>query len=392
MLRQLFICLLLAGITLAIYWPTRNFDLYQCDDPLFLTDNPEIQSGLNGHSLVWAMRGVVAANWHPVTNLSFVLGHQLWGINPGAEHMVNVVIHALNAALLFLLLHRMTRLRWRSAVVAALFAWHPLRVESVVWIAERKDVLSVFFFFLTLLAYARYVEKDKAQDSKSTVFYVQALVFFALGLMSKAMLVTVPFVLLLLDVWPFRRCEPHLAHSAKSRSRHQSPVGFQLPIFGRLLWEKWPFFLLAAVTSIITFKVQHSEGGTPSFEQLGPGIRLENVIVSYLRYLAWTVWPTNLTAYYSLPFNSYFHFHLALWPDWQIAAGALLLVCVSVLCLLQIVPRPYLAVGWFWYLGTMVPVIGLVQVGGQAMADRYTYIPLIGPVISLVWLISEKCV
>ena len=402
MRRNLVICLLLAGITFALYWPVRNFDLVQYDDPLFLTENLEIQSGLNGHSLHWAMTGVVAANWHPVTSLSFVLGHQLWGTNPGAEHLVNAGFHALNAALLFLVLLQLTQSPWRSAVVAALFAWHPLRVESVAWIAERKDVLSVFFLFLTLLAWARYAQGRSRVESREpragsyslaldprrwTLDYYLALVFFALGLMSKAMLVTVPFGLLLLDAWPLGRVTSDMWQGTKNKktSPRRSTLNAHL---STLLREKWPFFLLATGFSIVTFVVQRGESATPSLAQLGLELRLENVIVSYLRYLAWTVWPANLAAYYSFPFDH--HFYLALWPDWAMGMGAVLLAGISVLCLKQIVRRPYLAVGWFWYLGTMVPVIGLVQVGGQGMADRYTYIPLIGPVISLVWLVAEK--
>ena len=297
MRRDLFICLLLAGITLAIYWPARNFDLYRVDDPLFLTETPEIQSGLNGHSVFWAMTGVVAVNWHPVTNLSFVLGHQFWGTNPGAEHLVNVVIHALNAALLFLVLQQMTRSPWRSAAVAALFAWHPLRVESVAWIAERKDVLSVFFFFLTLWAWTCCVEKSKIQSPKSKVWYGLALVFFALGLMSKAMLVTLPFVLLLLDVWPLQRW-------SRVEGRRSSKTA--VSALGSLILEKWPFLVLAATVSVITFMVQHSGAATMSLKMLGSGIRLENVIVSYLRYLAWTFWPANLAPYYSFPSTAIF--------------------------------------------------------------------------------------
>ena len=365
------------------------------------------------------MTSSMAGNWHPVTNLSFVLGHQFWGFNPGAEHLVNVVFHAFSAVLLFLLLNRTTRATWRSAVVAALFAWHPLRVESVAWIAERKDVLSVFFFFLTLLAYVRYAQGvtgdacrvPRTNPASSLVtrhssrFYWLALVFFALGLMSKAMLVTVPFVLLLLDVWPLGRVtgdgwrvagdkisepqdssprRPSTLNPAKGRGPH----GALRPQLSTLLLEKWPFFALTAVFCVITFAAQRGEAATPSLAQLGLGIRLENVIVSYVRYLAWTVWPANLAPFYAFPFDS--HFYLALWPDWEIGAAVLLLACVSALCLLQMVRRPYLAVGWFWYLGTMVPVIGLVQAGSQGMADRYTYIPLIGPVISLVWLVAEK--
>jgi tetratricopeptide (TPR) repeat protein len=414
MRRNLLICLLLAGITFALYWPVRNFDLVQYDDPAFLTENAEIRSGLTGHSLRWAMTGVVAANWHPATNLSFILGHQLWGTNPGAEHLVNAVFHALNAVLLFLVLVRLTRFPWRSAVVAALFAWHPLRVESVAWIAERKDVLSVFFFFLTLLAWARYAQgtenrerggktsnSDKSRaniqhpTSNAQWYFWAAVLFFALGLMSKAMLVTLPFVLLLLDVWPLGRVAEFGVRSSELKKKNiprpstvLSSIALARRRINHLLIEKWPFFALTAAFSVITFVVQRGEAATPSLAQLGLGLRLENVIASYVRYLAWTVWPANLAAYYSFPFDS--HFYLALWLDWVVGAAAVLLAGISAFCLSQIVRRPYLAVGWFWYLGTMVPVIGLVQVGGQGMADRYTYIPLIGPAISLVWLVAEK--
>ncbi len=460
MRRDLFIALLLAGITFALYWPVRNFDLIKIDDPSFLMVNPEIRSGLNGHSLVWALRGVVAANWHPVTNLSFVLGHQFWGYNPGAEHLVNAMFHALNAALLFLVLTQMMGLRsdkgmgattpqaqtpWRCAVAAALFAWHPLRVESVAWIAERKDVLSVFFFLLTLLCYTRAVTgggwpafaplwrgKQVTEPGKairapsstlvtrhSSLFYWLAVIFFALGLMSKAMLVTLPFVLLLLDFWPLGRISECGVRSAElktkpkpstlnSLARRSAAKTAQLPgaakrsedgstpwrgeaqrsRLNHLLLEKWPFFALTAVFSVITFIVQRQAAATPSLADLGLGLRLENVIVSYLRYLAWAVWPAHLGAFYSFPYDN--HFYLALWPGWEIGAAALILILVSVLCVRLISRMPYLAVGWFWYLGTMVPVIGLVQVGSQGMADRYTYIPLIGPVISLVWLVAEK--
>jgi tetratricopeptide (TPR) repeat protein len=392
MRRNIIICLLLAGITLAIYWPVRNFDLISFDDPYFLTDSPEVRSGLNWHSFRWAMTSVVATNWHPVTSLSFVINHQLFGSNPGAEHLVNAVLHALNAAWLFLVLQRLTGCCWRSAMVAALFAWHPLRVESVAWISERKDMLNGFFLLLTLWAYARYAEKSKVRSPESKVSYGLALGFFALGLMSKAMLVTVPFLLLLLDFWPLKRVAGGewrvtrfgLPVPQRPGATRQSEGGSTL---NHLLFEKWPFFALSALFCVITFLVQHRSPAMPSLDRLGLGFRLDNVIASYLRYLGKTVWPVDLAAHYPLPVNG--RSYLALWPDWQILAAALLLVCVSVLCVCQRARRPYLAVGWFWYLGTMLPVIGLVQVGGQGMADHYTYIPMIGPVISLVWLAAE---
>jgi len=434
MRRQLIICLLLAGITLSIYWPAGGYDRVLLDDPDFL-DNPEVQSGLTGHSFLWAMTSPVAANWHPVATLSFVLTHQCFGTNPGAEHIVNVVVHALNAMLLFLALQRLTvgtlpmigdktrpsdtigtlksgirgtgapgRTRpttsdttWPCAVVAALFAWHPLRVESVVWIAERKDVLCAFFMLLALWAYAAFAQRSQSPKSEirnpksetslisslqppANLHYWLALFFFALGLLSKAMVVTLPFLLLLLDIWPLKRIT--FGSSPLSTINHQ---------LSTLAWEKWPFFLLSVLFCLITFEVQRYSDATPSLHELGLGIRLENVIVSYWRYLGWSFWPANLAAYYTFPYNNpTYHYYLTLWPGWVIAAAALALTAVSILCVMQIARRPYLTAGWFWYLGSMVPVIGLVQVGSQGMADRYTYIPMIGPVISVVWLIWEQ--
>jgi cytochrome c-type biogenesis protein CcmH/NrfG len=256
-------------------------------------------------------------------------------------------------------------------------------VESVAWIAERKDVLNGFFTMLTLLAYVRYVEKSKVQGPRSKVFYGLTLLFLTLGLMAKAMLVTIPFLLLLLDIWPLGRVA-----SAKWRMTALGIPAPKLSALNPFLIEKWPFFALSALFCAITFLVQQHSPAMASLAQLGPEVRLENVTLSYLRYLGKTVWPVGLAAHYPLPFND--RAYLAFWPDWQIVAGALLLACVSALCLCQLTRRPWLAVGWFWYLVTMLPVIGLVQVGGQGMADHYTYIPLIGPVISLVWLIPEK--
>jgi tetratricopeptide (TPR) repeat protein len=378
MRRQLFICLLLAGVTLAIYWPVRNYGIVYYDDPLFVTENAEINSGLNWHSLWWALSGVLVANWHPVTSLSFVVTHTFWGANPGAEHLVNVVFHAANAVLLFLVLNKMSGAPWRSAMVAALFAWHPLRVESVAWISERKDVLSVFFMMLTLWAWVRYVEKSKVQSPKSKVFYGLALVFFALGLMSKPMLVTVPFVLVLLDIWPLQRMSK--VEGRGSSKTAVSALGSRLSTLGSLFLEKWPFFALSAIFSGLTYALQKSHAAVVSWERLGWTDRISNAVSSYLQYLAKLFWPTKLAVIYPYP-KSYDALEV-----WLIA---LLLLAVSALCVCQLKRRPYLAVGWFWYLGTALPIIGLVQVGEQAMANRYTYIPLIGPVISLVWLAAD---
>jgi protein O-mannosyl-transferase len=408
--RNLFICLLLAGMTLAVYWPAGSYDFVRYDDPLFFVDNPEVQGGLRWHSFIWAMSSVLVANWHPVTSLSFVLTHQFFGTNPHAEHRVNVVFHIANALLLFLVLLRMTGLRanapdreagfrgedapapaagtatraspppaWRCAMVAAVFALHPLRVESVAWISERKDVLCGFFLMLTLWAWTRYVQKAEGnetsgktsniQHSTSNVkwWYWAAILFFALGLMSKAMLVTLPFLLLLLDVWPLRRIQ-----ISESRIQNLQP----------LIVEKIPFFALSAVFCVVTYVIQRNFAAMVSWEKLGWTERISNAIASYLQYLVKLFWPAKLAVIYPYAMNPA--------PDWELWNIALLLLAVSVLCVCLLPRKPYLAMGWFWYLGTAVPIIGLVQVGETAMADRYTYIPLIGPVIALVWLVSEK--
>jgi tetratricopeptide (TPR) repeat protein len=377
-----------------------------------------VKSGLNWHSLAWALSSVVVANWHPVTSLSFVLDNQWFGANPGAEHVVNVLFHTASTVLLFLVLQRITGCPWRSAVVAALFAWHPLRVESVAWISERKDVLCGFFFMLTLWAYAQYVscarckvsgerrtsnvEREESRSPQHALprrnevktgsrYYLLCLFSFALGLMSKAMLVTVPFLLVLLDVWPLGRLRiadwglrsqknsaPQLPGATTGRIETERSEGSST--LNQLLFEKWPFFLLSAIFSGLTYALQKSHAAMVSWGRLGWTDRISNAVSSYLQYLVKLFWPAKLAVIYPYP-KSYDALEV-----WLIA---LLLAAVSGLCVCQIKRRPYLAVGWFWYLGTALPIIGLVQVGEQAMANRYTYIPLIGPVIGLVWLVAE---
>lgn len=373
MRHRLLISLLLAGITLAVYWPVHRFGPVYFDDPIFLTETPEIQSGLDWHSFVWSFSSVLVANWHPVTTLSFVIDHQLFGTCPPAEHLVNALFHAANAALLFLLFATLTGSTWRSALVAALFAWHPLRVESVAWITERKDVLSGFFFLLTLLGYARYAAERKIQSPKSGLFLAASLAAFTLGLMSKAMLVTVPFVLLLVDFWPLRRFEPETEPAAPAKRLWPATAA-------RLVWEKWPYFALSAVFSFLTYSIQKNYAAVVPLKDLGWDYRFANIITSYFGYLGKTFWPVDLAAIY--PFHRI--------DDWlQTGVIALGLLFISGICLLQIRRRPWLTVGWLWYLGTALPVIGLVQVGGAAMADRYSYLILIGPVFALVWSLPD---
>ena len=388
------ICLALALITFGLYWPARHFTFLLYDDQYFL-QNPYVATGLSLPGILWALTSVVAENWHPMTTFSFLLTHQCFGLDPGAEHLLNAAIHAANAVLLFLVLLEMTgttrpspqRLdaALRSAIVAAIFAWHPLRVESVAWIAERKDVLFMFFMLLSLFFYVRYTRAGPGKplpppDKRTifdipprTLFFNLSLLFFVLSLLSKAMSVTLPFVLLLLDFWPLKRFD--VPGSREGREGIEKRIPFQ-----RLLREKLLFFVASALFCVITFRIQKDHAALTSLHQIGMGARLENVISSYTGYLGKFFWPSNLAAIYPFPDG----FHLV-----QVTLSGLLLVAISALCILQLSRRPYLAVGWFWFLGTMVPVIGLVQLSEQGMADRYTYLPLIGPAISLVWLISE---
>ena len=365
MRRNLVICLLLAGLTLALYWPVRPFDLIYFDDPLLLTDCPEVQAGLTWAGVKWAFTSVVIANWQPVTNLSFLVVSQFFGAAPGVHHLANAFIHAANAALLFLLLRKMTGATWRSAMAAAIFAWHPLRVESVAWIAERKDVLCGFFFLLTLLFYGKFADAAKVQSPKSKVFFGASLLAFALALMSKPMAVTLPCVLLLLDIWPLNRIR-----NSEFRIRNFKP----------LFVEKIPFFALMFLFCAVTYWVQHDYAAMTPWAKLGLAPRVANAISGYLAYPAQLFWPLNLAVIYPFPKT---------FDVTQTLLKAALLVAISIGCLTQFTRRPWLAVGWFWYLVTTLPVIGIVQVGEQAMADRYTYLPLIGPVVALVWTAAE---
>ena len=353
----------LALITLAVYLPMLRDGFVNYDDPEYIIGNAHVTAGLTWPGIVWAFRTGTAANWHPLTWISHMADCQLYGLRPWGHHLTNLLLHTANTVLLFLLLQRTTGSRWRSAFVAALFAVHPLHVESVAWASERKDILSAFFWMLTLLAYVRFVEESGVPGSKSTVFYGLALVMFACGLMCKPMVVTLPFVLLLLDFWPLRRC---------------SLFAFRLRPFLRLLLERAPFFALTAASCIITLHVQ--EGARWSSAALPFDFRLANALMSYLRYISKTFWPTDLALIYPYPHN---------WPWKGVIAAALVLVLLSVIFLVQARRFPYLAVGWFWFLGMLVPTIGLVQVGVQSMADRYTYLPDIGLFILVVWGLND---
>jgi tetratricopeptide (TPR) repeat protein len=380
--------------TVALYSPVRTFEFLNFDDTSYVTENPKVLRGISWRMLTWAVSSREASNWHPLTWLSHALDCQLFGQNAGAHHLVSLALHAANAVLLLLVLRRLTGSLWRSALVAALFAWHPLHVESVAWVAERKDVLSAFFGLLTLWAYTNYCDgkREPLPNSKSEPpipggsriphpasrsqlhYYILALLFFTLGLMSKPMLVTFPCLLLLLDYWPLRRLQ--FDHAAAQGS---IPM-VQGQRLKNLCVEKLPFFALAAVSSIVTYWAQELGGSVATAENLPIHFRVTNALIAYATYLGKMLWPADLACFYPLHPN---------WPVWQIGLSAGVLLGVSAFVFRSWRRAPYLVVGWLWFLGMLVPVIGLVQVGTQALADRYAYLPLIGVFIALVWGTGE---
>jgi tetratricopeptide (TPR) repeat protein len=355
--------LLLIFATLVVFHRLPTHDFINLDDNLLVYENPQMLAGFTKGGLIWAFTQYHAEYWHPVTWLSHMLDCQLFGLRPGLHHLTSLLFHLANCVLLLFILRKMTGALWRSALVAALFAIHPLHVESVAWVAERKDVLSAFFWFLSIWAYVRYAEQPGLRR------YLLVLLFFGLGLMTKPMVVTLPFVLLLLDYWPLGRL--HLQNKRTVSDLHIPGAS----LF-RLVWEKIPLFVLTAVTTVATVVVQDKVGALRSLEAFPLTTRIANALVSYTSYMAKMIWPQKLAVYYPYPETI---------PLWQVAGSGLLLLGVSVMAIKTAKNRPYLAVGWLWFLGTLVPVIGLVQVGSQAMADRYTYLSLIGLFIMIAW-------
>jgi Tfp pilus assembly protein PilF len=351
--RELFICLFIIVATYCVYQQVGGHEFVTFDDGLYVTENLQVKNGLNLENIVWSFTTTHSSNWHPLTWMSHMLDVSLFGMNPGSHHLVNVFFHLANSLLLFRVFRKMTGDLWQSAFVAALFAIHPLHVESVAWVAERKDVLSTFFWMLTVWFYVGYV-KDRTASR-----YIAALLFFFLGLMTKPMLVTLPFALLLFDYWPLGRL---------NFKKHLYPVSYPHKniSFFDLIIEKIPFFVFTAASSVVTVYAQRSGGSVASLEVFPLGVRIANAVVAYVSYIAKMFWPVNLNAFYPHSYSL---------PMWQVAATASLL--------------PYLLVGWLFYLGTLFPVIGLIQVGEQAMADRYTYVPLIGIFIILAWGLTD---
>jgi len=373
---ELLVCLLLIAATLTVYWQVRNHDFINFDDNQYITDNIHVHTGLRSDNITWAFTSTHAANWHPLTWLSHMLDCQLFGLNPTGHHLTSVFFHLVNSLLLFLILRWMTGTLWRSGIVAALFALHPLHVESVTWVAERKDVLSTLFWMLTLWAYLAYTKRPGLKT------YFLLLIAFALGLMAKPMLVTLPFVLLLLDYWPLKRIELGqsgigLPAASQTSTSAKKPWAQVFP----LLLEKTPLFVLAAVSSVVTYIVQKSGGAVGALQAYPFKIRMANALLSYAIYMGKMIWPQNLAVFYPHPEQSL--------PMWQAAGAGLLLLVISISVIRLGRRHPYLPVGWLWYVGTLVPVIGLVQVGAQGMADRYTYVPLIGLFFIIAWGVTD---
>jgi len=357
---KVMIGLLLIIATLIAYWHIENFDFIDVDDELYVTENRQVQNGLTFEGIVWAFTTFHAANWHPVTWLSHMLDFSLYGLNPMGHHWTNLQFHLANSLLLLFVFFKMTGALWRSAFVAALFALHPLHVESVAWVAERKDVLSTFFGFLTIGAYYHYVQRPQILK------YLLIILLFSLGLMAKPMLVTLPFVLLLLDFWPLEQ------FSSQRTQPHKETLQRVL----QLVQGKIPLFIAVVVSSVLTFLAQQSQGAVGSLAYFSIRARISNALVSYVRYIGKAIWPQKLSIFYPYPDFT---------PIWQVMGAAILIAGASCLAVRYSKRYPYIAVGLFWYLGTLVPVIGLVQVGPQSMADRYTYIPLIGIFIIVAW-------
>ncbi len=359
--RRLIFCLLLVLATLALYNPVTRAPFLNYDDSDYVTDNPQVRAGLRWNTVVWAFHTSEASNWHPITWLSHALDCQVFGLNPTGPHSINVLLHAANAVLLFLILESATGMAWRSLMVAALFALHPINVESVAWIAERKNVLSMFFFLLALAAYGWYTRRPGSGR------YLAVTLAFALGLMTKPQVITFPFALLLLDYWPLCRVAPHDGVGVERAGRADGS-----PSCWSLVEEKVPWFALSAVSAVITMKVQTNA----TWVKLPLWIHLENAATSYVKYLGKAFWPVNLAPLYPHP-------QLAISVP-AAALSAFALMAITTLAVIFRQRRP-LFVGWFWFLGTLVPMIGLVQVGVQAMADRYAYIPLLGIFVIVCW-------
>jgi len=379
--QKLILCLALAAITLVFYNPVAHDGFIHFDDVSYILNNPAVKAGLTWSTVKWSFTTFASGNWHPLTWLSHALDCQLFGLNPVGHHYVSLLFHAANVVLLFLILEEATALAWPSLIVATIFALHPVNVESVAWAAERKNVLSMFFFLLAMLVYGRYARKGGIPR------YLAVNACFVLGMLSKSQIITLPFVLLLWDYWPLRRMFAEKSGFSQTREKLCVPRSLRY-----LIWEKIPLFAVALVGSLVAMKAQRSADAVRTLEEISLKARLENALVSYANYLRLLVWPRHLAPMYPHPPNGI--------PLWQIGVSAAVLVTLTGLALRyglgstnfqrsQYHRRGYLIVGWLWFLGVLVPMIGIVQVGEQSMADRYAYIPMIGIFIGIVWTAWE---
>jgi tetratricopeptide (TPR) repeat protein len=376
-LLTLSILFALAVSTVLVFWQVRNFDFVNYDDNEYVYENQHVRNGLTYDGVIWAFTNCDIGYFQPLTWLSLMCDCHLFGPNPGWIHLVNVLLHLANTLLLFAVLKKMTGSLWPSAFVAAAFALHPMHVESVAWIAQRKDIMSTFFLLLTLLAYTGYTKRASVHR------YMAGLAAFALGLMAKPMLVTLPFLLLLLDYWPLNRFEvPRPSKISGPQSHKSTPARYTHATLYRIVIEKIPFFVLSAVSSVITFLTQQAGGVIVDIKSIPLKDRVGNVLFSYAAYMGKMFWPRNLAVFY--PFKA-----IRSIPLWQFVLYALLLLVVSYLVLRFGRPRKYLPVGWFWFVGTLIPVIGLVQFTGSSHADRFTYLPYIGLFMMIAWGLPE---
>jgi len=370
--RKILFSIFLITVTLLVYWKVQYCEFLNYDDQVYVTDNAHVRSGLTKESVVWALTSAEAGFWHPLTWLSLMLDYEVFHLNPAGYHWTNLLFHIANTLLLFWVLQRMTGALWRSGFVAALFALHPLHVESVAWVAERKDVLSAFFWMATIGLYVRYVERPGAGR------YLYVVVSFILGLMAKPMVVTLPFVLLLLDYWPLGRFPSAQLPRADS---FEEPAGVRKSsTLFQLVLEKIPLLCLAVSASILALVTQSSFGALSSLESFPFDSRIANAAVSYAGYIGMMIWPSGLSVFYP---------HPGYWPVWKIVLSGVILLAISLLALRASRRYPYVAVGWLWYLVTLLPVIGIIQLGSFAMADRFTYLSLIGLFIMITWGVSD---
>jgi len=359
------ICIALIVIIFAVYMQVGNYQFVILDDDAYVVSNRHVANGITGKNIIWAFSTVYKANWHPITWLSHMADVQLYGMNPHGHHLTNVVFHIASTLLLLILLLRLTGAFWQSSFVAALFALHPLHVESVAWVAERKDVLSAFFWFLTLILYVEFL------GNRKPALYILSLISFMLGLMSKPMLVTLPVVMILIDFWPLNRFQTE----EKDLGVHEL-LGRAIP----LIYEKIPFFACSLLSAAVTIYAQNKGGAIRNIDVIPFMLRIKNILTAYVTYIGKTLWPHDLAVFYPFPLSI---------PLWQVICSGLVLILISTAAIRAWRRHPYFAMGWLWFLITLVPVIGLIQVGEQSLADRYSYIPLIGLFVVVAWGVAD---